>query len=417
MTLATIAWVPVAIFIGYFFNKKTIALQRENNKKEDKIYGIIGDGLSNFWLLKILNLESLISKNFNTWMDYLLEKQYAISKRWSVANIYVSALVMIVRIIVLMFGIFLMSQGEIGLAELFLFFSYVGWLYFPLWFIFGQLRSVQEWHTGLEKYYEEFEDTIELENLNTWKNITSVTGNIVFKDVSFGYTDDKKILKNINLSIERGQQIALVGNTGAGKSTVVNLMLRFWEVDSGEVLLDGMNIAELKKSALRQQIGVVSQDNSLFNLSIEENLKFAKPTATKKEIEEALRNAEADFVFELKDGIKTMIGERGLKLSGGEKQRISLARLFLKNPKILILDEATSALDNVTEKKIEAALKKLMKGKTSIIIAHRLSTIQHADSIYMLENGKIVESGNYKTLMQKKGKFYKLANPDKLILW
>ena len=197
---------------------------------------------------------------------------------------------------------------------------------------------------------------------------------------------------------------------------MVNLLLRFWDIDEGAIFLDGEDIRNIKKSSLRSHIGVVSQDNSLFNLSIEENLKFANPKATKKDIKQALINAEASFVFDLPKGIQTVIGERGLKLSGGEKQRISIARLFLKNPEILLLDEATSALDNVTEKKIEKALKKLMKGKTSIIIAHRLSTIQHVDTIFVLENGRVVEQGDYESLMKEQNKFYTLANPDKLIL-
>jgi len=264
--------------------------------------------------------------------------------------------------------------------------------------------------------HDEFEN-IEYEDIHSGKILKKPQWNISFENVSFWYSKDREILKNINIEIKKGQKIALVGNTGAGKSTIINLLLRFWDIEKGSIKIDDQDIIELKKSSLRNHVGVVSQDNSLFNLSIEENLKFANPKATKKEIEAALKSAEAHFIFDLKDGIKTVIGERGLKLSWGEKQRISIARLFLKNPEILILDEATSALDNVTERKIEKALKKLMKWKTSIIIAHRLSTIMHADTIHVLENGHVKESWSYEKLMKEKWKFYRLANPDKLILW
>lgn len=417
MTLITFSLFPIAIFIWVFFNSKTIQFQKDINSKEDKVLGELADGLTNFSLLKILGLEKSISKSFFHSMDYILWKQFSVSKRWGVATLYTRVLIMFLRVIVLLSWIYFMQKGTLNLAELFLFFSYIWWIYFPLWAMFWQLRNVQEWWVGIEKFYKEFEDEIEFEDLTTWKTLTNPTWNISFENVSFGYTDDRKILKNISLNIEPGEKIALVGNTGAGKSTIVNLLLRFWDIEQGSIKLDWTDIRELKKSSLRSHIGVVSQDNSLFNLSIEENLKFANPKATKKDIEQALKNAEAEFVYDLKDWIKTVIWERGLKLSGGEKQRISIARLFLKNPEILILDEATSALDNVTEKKIEKALKKLMKNKTSIIIAHRLSTIQHVDRIFVLENGKIVESGNYETLMKNKKKFYNLANPDKLILW
>ena len=193
-------------------------------------------------------------------------------------------------------------------------------------------------------------------------------------------------------------------------------MFRFWDPNSGKILLDGQNIAGLKKSQLRAHIGMVSQDNSLFNLTIRENLLFAKPDASDDEIKKALQQASADFVWKLEKGIETMIGERGLKLSGGEKQRLSIARLFLQNPKILVLDEATSALDNKTEKNIQQSLDALMKGKTAIIIAHRLSTIKNVDKILMIENGKIIESGTYDELVARGGKFAELANPDRLVI-
>lgn len=416
MTLITLSWLPVVLFVWYFFNKKTTFLQKDINDREDIIFWNVSDALSNFSLVKILSLEKSFLERFTKSEKQLLDEQNKISYRWAIAQNYIQALVVIMRLVVLLSWFYFVSVWELTFAKVIIFFMYINFIYWPIWFVFWQFRQVQRWLTWIEAYFEEFEDVLEQENINIWKNIKNVKGNIEFKNVNFWYSDDRKILENINLDIKKGQKVALVGNTWAGKSTIVNLVLRFWEIKNGEILLDGNNIKGIKKSSLRKHIWVVSQDNSLFNLSIEENLKFANPKATKKEIEIALKNAQADFVFWLKDGIKTVIWERGLKLSGGEKQRISIARLFLKNPEILILDEATSALDNATEKKIEKALKKLMKWKTSIIIAHRLSTIQHADIICMLENGKIVESWNYEELMKKKWKFYNLANPDKLIL-
>jgi len=416
MALVTLSLVPVAIYIWWYIYWKVSPTQKKLDQTYAEWFSIIWNGLSNFWLTKILNLENKFYKKMENIFEDSFRKQLKINRWWSLSHGYTAGIVILSRILVVWFGFYFITLWEISFSTLFLFFSYIGWIYFPLSFLFDQLRQFQKYLTAVELMHDEF-DEIDCEDIDTWKILKKPKWNISFENVSFWYNADKKILKNINLDIESGQKIALVGNTGAGKSTIVNLLLRFWEIDSGSISIDGNNIQELKKSSLRNHIGVVSQDSSLFNLSIEENLKFANPKATKKEIEIALRNAEAHFVFDLKDGIKTVIGERGLKLSGWEKQRISIARLFLKNPEILVLDEATSALDNVTEKKIEKALKKLMKWKTSIIIAHRLSTIMHADVIYVLENGQVKESWNYEWLMKQKWKFYNLANPDKLILW
>jgi len=416
MAIATLILLPVAIYIGFFIYNKVSPTQKKLDKEYIKWFWILWNWISNFWLTKTLNLEDVFYKKMKDIFDVSYQKQLRINMWWSISHWYTAGIVILSRILVVALWFYLITLWEISFATLFLFFSYIGWIYFPLSFLFDQLRQFQKFLTAVELMHDEF-DSVEFEEINIWKNIKNPQWNILFNNVTFWYSKEKNILKKINLDIKSGQKIALVWNTWAGKSTLVNLLLRFWDVNSWEILLDGINIDTLKKSSLRNHIWVVSQDNSLFNLSIEENLKFANPNATKKEIMQALKIAEAEFVLDLPNGIKTVIWERWLKLSGGEKQRISIARLFLKNPEILILDEATSALDNLTEMKIEKALKKLMKWKTSIIIAHRLSTIQHADMIYMLENGKIVESWNYPELMKQKKKFYNLANPDKLILW
>lgn len=417
MALISLSLLPVMIALWCFFTLYNTPKQKKLSMRWEKIFDIVWNAMSNYSLFKVLCLEKEFKRSIFKNTDEVYHDQMSLNKYWNLSEIYTIFLIMLSRVLVLGFWIFYVKNWVITLAELFVIFTYIGWIYFPLGFLFKELKNSVNQLTEMQRMYDILG---KLENdlgSDLWKVTRKPKWNIAFKGVNFWYTEDKEILKNIDFEIKPWKKIALVWNTWAGKSTIVNLLLRFWDIEHWNILLDGVDIKELKKSSLRSHIGVVSQDNSLFNLSIEENLKFANPKATKKDIEQALKNAEAEFVFDLKDGIKTVIWERWLKLSGGEKQRISIARLFLKNPEILVLDEATSALDNLTEKKIEKALKKLMKWKTSIIIAHRLSTIQHVDKIFVLENGKVVEEWNYDELMKSKNKFYNLANPDKLILW
>ena len=264
--------------------------------------------------------------------------------------------------------------------------------------------------------YDEF-DKMELEDLSdTGKKIKNVKWFIEVNNLKFSYNNSSSVLNWIDFSIKPWEKVAFVWTTWAWKSTIVNLLLRLWERDSGNISLDWNDISDINKKSLRRAIWLVSQDSSLFNMSIKENLLFANSKATKKQISEALKNAKADFVFDLENWIDTIIWERWLKLSGWEKQRLSIARLFLKNPQILILDEATSALDNKTEKLIQVALQKLMKNRTSIIVAHRLSTIKWADKIFVLEKWKIVEVGNYDELIKLWWYFASLASTDHLII-
>ncbi|NVP18110.1 ABC transporter ATP-binding protein [Candidatus Gracilibacteria bacterium] len=416
MALIALSMFPFMIMFGVYFNKITGERQKKLNERWDAIYGIVGDSMSNFLLFKTLGLEKVFYKKIFTGMNEIYADQLKVSKQWSISDIYTAVLIMVSRLLVLGFGMYFLVKGEIDFYTLFIVFSYLGWIYFPLGAIFSMLKKLQENILAVERFYEEFDEIEQDLKKDIGKKVISLKGNISFKDVKFSYIEGKDVLNGLSFDIKSGTKNAFVGNTGSGKSTIVNLILRFWDFDKGNIEFDGVDIKDISKTSIRNHIGIVTQDNSLFNLSILENLKFAKPNATLKEIKQALIDAQADFVFGLENGLDTIIGERGLKLSGGEKQRISLARLFLKNPEILILDEATSALDNKTEKLIQKALDKLMKGRTSIVIAHRLSTIQNSDNIFMLENGKIVESGKYDELMNKKGKFYNLSNPEHLII-
>ena len=241
--------------------------------------------------------------------------------------------------------------------------------------------------------------------------LKDVEGNITFKNVSFSYEQNNKVLSNININIEKGKTVALVGPSGGGKTTLCSLIPRFYDVDSGEILIDNKNIKDVTLKSLRSSIGVVQQDVYMFGGSIKENIAYGKPGASDEEIIEAAKNANIhDFIMSLDDGYDTYVGERGTRLSGGQKQRISIARVFLKNPEILILDEATSALDNESERHIQLSLEKLSKDRTTLVIAHRLSTIKNADEIIVIVNGRTTERGNHVDLMKKNGLYAKYYN-------
>lgn len=225
-------------------------------------------------------------------------------------------------------------------------------------------------------------------------------GNIQYSNVSFSYDDGRPVLENINITIEKGQTVAFVGPSGAGKTTLVNLLARFYEITEGEITIDGVNIQDVTMSSLRQQIGIVQQDVFLFDGTIRENVLYGRLDATDTEVDEAIKAAKlTEVITNLPDGIDTQIGERGVSLSGGQKQRLSIARIFLKNPKILILDEATSALDTATERFIQSSLEALSEGRTSLIIAHRLATITHADRIIVVTPEGIIEDGTHEELL------------------
>ena len=288
----------------------------------------------------------------------------------------------------------------------------------PLTTLINFVEQYQDGTTGFKRFLEIMDEKVEMENPNAISDV-KLQGNIAFENVSFSYETNSNVLNDVSFNINKGETIALVGESGGGKTTICHLIPNFYKVSEGSVKIDGININDISFKTLRKSIGIVQQDVFLFNGTIKENILYGKLDATDEEVIEAAKKANIyDYVLSLPEGFNTIIGERGVKLSGGQKQRLSIARVFLKNPPILILDEATSALDNTTELLIQDALNELCKGRTTIVVAHRLSTIKNATKIMVVNEGKIVESGSHEQLLDKDGIYaslYKLQFRNDLL--
>ena len=333
-------------------------------------------------------------------------------KSFKITSYFVGSMIFFsnfINVAILVVGGLLINKGLMSFGELVAFFLYVGLFMKPLMQLLGFIQIYQRGMAGFKRFYELLQEQPEITDAPDAKSCPPCKGNITFDNVSFAYADGRPVIRGLSLNVAAGETVAFVGATGAGKTTIASLLLRFYEPQSGRILLDGYDIRELTQESLRRQIGLVQQDVFLFGDSVRYNIAYAKPDATADEVQAAAKAAAADeFIQKLPDGYDTEVGERGVKLSGGQKQRLAIARVFLKNPPVVVLDEATSALDNITEQQIQRELDELAVGRTTLIIAHRLSTIRHADKIVVLDEGAVVECGTHEELLARRGHYFAL---------
>lgn len=397
-----------------YVNKKMKAAFRENRVKSGEITARAEESLGGIRLVKAFAQEEYeLARFMEKSLDFLetRRRSYKILAYFSGS---VNFFTNITNLLILACGGLLIAKDKLSLSDFVAFLLYVNLFMKPLLRLTVFTEMYQRGMAGFQRFYEIMEMKPEIINQKDTVVCKKIRGEIEFDNLVFGYSDQKKVIKGFNLKIAPGQTVAFVGETGAGKTTIASLLLRFYDPLSGRILVDGIDIRQYKQQELRRNIGIVQQDVFLFSDSVTHNIAYAKPEAEQSEVKNAARLAAADkFIEELPNKYATEIGERGVKLSGGQKQRLAIARVFLKNPPIVILDEATSSLDNYTEKLIQESLDKLAENRTTLIIAHRMSTIKNADKIIVLNNGEVAEIGTHSTLMSGGGLYYNLYNAQK----
>ncbi|TDT45634.1 ABC transporter ATP-binding protein [Fonticella tunisiensis] len=411
LTLILMFFTIVMIYFSYFYNKKMRSVFMKNRQKIADVNAVVQDSLSGIRVVKsFANEEIEIAKFEKGNMEFLETKRdsYFIMGRFFSGNSFFQGLLYLS--VILAGGIFI-SSGSLESSDLVVYILYINTFLNPIEKLINFTEQFQRGITGFERFLEVIETKPDIEDRKGAIDIVNPKGNIEFKNVSFSYNDKHNVLNNINIKIEAGKKIALIGPSGGGKTTLCSLIPRFYEISEGSITIDGIDIRDITLKSLRNSIGIVQQDVYLFAGTIRENIAYGRPGATQEEIIEAAKRANIhDFIMSLDEGYDTYVGERGVKLSGGQKQRISIARVFLKNPSILILDEATSALDNESEKFIQKSLDELAKNRTTLVIAHRLSTIRNADEIIVLTDEGIKERGKHEELIDRGGIYAYLYN-------
>ena len=405
LALIAFIFIPVMAIFAFYYNGKMKTAFKRNREKIADINSQIEDSLSGIRVVKSFANENMEMKKFKAGNENFVAAKKLSYKYMGIYNSGLGAMSTLITVVVLLAGVSLMLNGSIAVTDLITFLLYINNFTEPVRKLVNFTEQFQNGYSGFERFLEILSIAPDIADEPDAVSLKDVKGTIEFKKVSFYYENEsEKVLDNLDLKVEAGDYIALVGPSGVGKTTLCSLIPRFYEVSEGGILLDGTDIRHIKLEELRSHIGIVQQDVYLFSGSVMDNIRYGTPGAPDEEVVRAAKNANAhEFIMSFPEGYDTDIGQRGVKLSGGQKQRLSIARVFLRNPEVLIFDEATSALDNESEKVVQQSMENLAKNRTTFVIAHRLSTIRNAQRILVMADHGIAEEGTHEELLRKRG--------------